>query len=359
MTCHSDRQNSIRLIKEAVVAGATLGKACKVLELHPKTYRRWANAGTVRADGRPTAHRQAPGNKFTEQERALIVTPCNEAKYQALPPSQIVPKLADEGVYIGSESSFYRVLKSENQLQRRGKAAAPKKRHKPNSYLASRPNEVWSWDITFLKSNITGWFYRLYMMMDIYSRKIVAWEVHDSESADLAAALIQRACLAEGCSQSQLVLHADNGGPMKGATMLAKLQWLGVIPSFSRPSVSDDNPYSESLFRTLKYTPAYPSKPFDSLASARNWVHGFVQWYNGSHCHSGIGFVTPASRHKGEDHAILAARKAVYEQAKAKHPERWSQDIKHLEPVSGVWLNPEKEGLAMRQKHNGIEKQVA
>ncbi len=251
MTCHSDRQNSIRLIKEAVVAGATLGKACKVLELHPKTYRRWANAGTVRADGRPSAHRQAPSNKFTAEERALIVTTCNEAKYQALPPSQIVPKLADEGVYIGSESSFYRVLKSENQLQRRGKAAAPKKRHKPNSYLASRPNEVWSWDITF------------------------------------------------------------------------------------------------------------PSKPFDSLASARNWVHGFVQWYNDSHCHSGIGFVTPTSRHKGEDHVILAARKAVYEQAKAKHPERWSQDIKHLEPVSGVWLNPEREGLAMRQKHNGIEKQVA
>ncbi len=173
-------------------------------------------------------------------------------------------------------------------------------------------------------------------MMDIYSRKIVAWEVHESESADLAAALIQRACLAEGCSQSQLVLHADNGGPMKGATMLAKLQWLGVIPSFSRPSVSDDNPYSESLFRTLKYTPAYPSKPFDSLASARNWVHGFMQWYNDSHCHSGIGFVTPASRHKGEDHAILAARKAVYEQAKAKHPERWSKENQQGLAASGL-----------------------
>ena len=142
---------------------------------------------------------------------------------------------------------------------------------------------------------------------------------------------------------------------MKGATMLAKLQWLGVVPSFSRPSVSNDNPYSESLFKTLKYTPAYPEKPFASLQAARDWVHAFVHWYNEEHCHSCIQFVTPGSRHRGEDAAILAARKAVYMAAKARHPERWSKEVKCLEPVGGVWLNPDK----MDINNDKTEEQIA
>ena len=254
----------------------------------------------------------------------------------------MVPKLADLGTYIASEASFYRVLKSENQLQHRGKTSVPQKRSKPNSYLASKPNKVWSWDITYLKSSVAGWFYRLYMLIDIYSRKIVGWEVHETESAEFAAHLINIACLAEGTCQTALVLHSDNGGPMKGATMLAKLQWLGIIPSFSRPSVSNDNPYSESLFKTLRYTPTYPEKSFESLQAARDWVYTFVHWYNEKHCHSSIGFVTPGSRHRGEDVAILRARKEVYLAAKAKHPERWSKEIKCLDPIGSVWLNPDK-----------------
>ena len=350
-----DRQHCIDLIHEATASGATLNKACRVLEVHPKTYRRWFIKGTVLEDGRPKAKRPTPGNKLTLAERKLIVTTSNEDQYKALPPSQIVPKLADQGVYIASESSFYRVLKAENQLQHRGKALSPQKRSKPTSYLASRPNKIWSWDITFLKSNMAGWFYRLYMLIDIYSRKIVGWEVHETESADFAAALINRACLAEVTCRTELVLHSDNGAPMKGATMLAKLQWLGVVPSFSRPSVSNDNPYSESLFKTLKYTPAYPEKPFESLQAARDWVHTFVYWYNEEHCHSGIQFATPGSRHRGEDIAILAAREAVYIAAKAKHPERWSKEIKCLQPVAGVWLNPDQES----RNDDKTEEQVA
>ena len=142
---------------------------------------------------------------------------------------------------------------------------------------------------------------------------------------------------------------------MKGATMLAKLQWLGVVPSFSRPSVSNDNPYSESLFKTLKYTPAYAEKPFESLQAARSWVPTFVHWYNEEHCHSGIGFVTPGSRHRGEDVAILAARKAVYLAAKTRHPERWSKEAKCLEPVGGVWLNPDK----VNSNNDKTEEQIA
>jgi putative transposase len=355
MTSLSDRQHCIALIDESVVSGASLYKACSVIEAHHKTYRRWVNAGAIKADGRPSAQRPEPGNKLTIEERDLIVSISNEEQYKALPPSQIVPKLADRGIYIASESSFHRVLKAANQLQHRGKALAPKKRSKPNSYQALKPNEVWSWGITFLKSTIVGCFFRLYMMIDIYSRKIVGWEVHETESAEFAAALINRACLAEGACRTGLVLHSDNGGPMKGATMLAKLQWLGVVPSFSRPSVSDDNPYSESLFKTLKYTPAYPSKPFEDLQAARKWVHTFVGWYNEEHCHSGIGFVTPGSRHRGEDAAILAARKKVYVAAKASHPERWSGDIKRLSATKGVWLNPDDEISEINQ----IEEKVA
>jgi transposase InsO family protein len=164
---------------------------------------------------------------------------------------------------------------------------------KPSGYKASAPNQVWSWDITYLARTIAGMFFRLYLVMDIYSRKIVGWEVHENERAEHAARLIRKACLAEGISEHGLVLHADNGSPMKGATMLATLQRLGVVPSFSRPSVSNDNSYSESLFGTMKYTPAFPSKPFESLTAARDWVHGFVHWYNEEHRHSGIQFVAP------------------------------------------------------------------
>ncbi len=170
----------------------------------------------------------------------------------------------------------------------------------------------------------------------------MAWEVHETETAEQAAELIQHACWAEGVSRQQLVLHADNGSPMRGATMMATLQKLGVIPPFSRPSVSDDNPYSESLFSTLKYTPVYPSKPFDSLQAAREWVQGVVRWYNETYRHSGIRFVTPAERHGGHDREILGKRETVYAAAKHRHPERWSRHARNWNSVEEVWLNPNR-----------------
>ena len=189
--------------------------------------------------------------------------------------------------------------------------------------------------------------------MDIFSRKIVGWEIHENELAEHAAQLIRKACWAEGITGKGLVLHADNGSPMKGATMLATLQKLGVVPSFSRPSVSNDNPYSESLFGTLKYTPAYPSQPFDSLDAARKWVLGFVCWYNESHRHSGIQFVTPAQRHRAEDEAILSQRERVYARAKARHPERWRGETRNWSRQETVWLNPDnpsQETAEMREQ---------
>jgi putative transposase len=342
-----DRQMAIELIDEACAAGARRSRACAVLGIDVRTLRRWRQQSREQQRlvdrRRQSAADRVPANKLSPEARERIVAVCNAPAYQSLPPSQIVPRLADEGEYLASESTFYRVLREADQQHRRGRAQVPRQVPKPRGFKAEAPNQVYSWDITYLAAAIRGTFYRLYLIEDIFSRKIVGWEVHEEEKAEHASVLIRKTCLAEGITEAGLVLHADNGGPMKGATMLATLQRLGVVPSFSRPSVSDDNPYSESLFRTLKYTPAYPNKPFESLSAAREWVHRFVQWYNEEHRHSAIRYVTPAQRHRGEDAAILAARKKLYEAAKQAHPERWSGDTRNWTPVKEVWLNPPKD----------------
>jgi putative transposase len=335
-----DRRQIVELIEQAMAAGARQEKACAALGLSPRTYQRWTHQSGVATDARPEAERPAPANKLNDAEREQIVELCNRPEYASLPPTQIVPALADQGHYLASESTFYRVLREADQVQRRGKAQRPRTLAKPQAHRADAPKQVWSWDITYLASTVFGRFYRLYVVMDIYSRKIAGWEVHESESAEHAAVLIEKACWAEHVHRDSLVLHSDNGSPMKGATMLAKLQKLGIMPSFSRPSVSNDNPYSESLFGTLKYTPAYPSSPFGSLAEARTWVHEFVQWYNLEHRHSALKFVTPEQRHQGQDAAILESRTALYEEAKRRRPERWSGPTRNWVLGGSVWLNP-------------------
>ncbi len=343
----------IRLIDEARDDGARLSQACSVLSLSPRTLQRWRESGELKADGRKQASMQRePANKLTEQERCQILAIANEPEFAPMAPTQIVPALADQGLYIASESSFYRVLREADQLARRGKAKPPA-RQRPMPLQASAPNQLWSWDITYLATTIKGLFFYLYLIMDVYSRKIVGWEVFETESAEQAAQVFRKAHLREGIGAEALVLHSDNGSPMKGATMLATLQRLGVMPSFSRPSVSDDNPYSEALFKTLKYHPGFPDKPFSSLQEAREWVVGFQHWYNEVHRHSALKFVTPAQRHRGEDEAILARRHALYEAAKAKCPQRWSGPTRNWEPEESVYLNPGKpmkKGGDLKQK---------
>ena len=175
-------------------------------------------------------------------------------------------------------------------------------------------------------------------------------EVRAVESMEYSADLIEKICKTEGIDLGQLVLHADNGGPMKGATMLARLEKLGVAASFSRPRVSNDNPYSESLFKTLKYRPEYPSKPFSDLAAAQDWINKFVNWYNNDHLHSGIKFISPNDRHDFKDDEILRKRKAVYEEAKLKNKNRWSGETRNWEKVDKVYLNhlPNKRSLDIK-----------
>ena len=248
MISPEDRHMAITLVDEAVEAGARQERACDILEITERTLRRWKNqlieAQNLKDRRKAAASVRRPSNKLTEEENAQIITICNQPEYQSLPPSQIVPRLTDQGKYIASESSFYRVLRESEQVNNRGLANSPRTVEKPKGYKAEAPNQVWSWDITYLAAVTRGVFYRLYVIEDIFSRKIVGWEVHEQESAEHASRLIRKACLAEGIHKEGLVLHSDNGSPMKGATMLATLQRLGIVPSFSRPSVSDDNPFA-------------------------------------------------------------------------------------------------------------------
>jgi putative transposase len=327
-------------VQEACQAGARRSQACALLGLSLRTLERWEKEDGL-LDKRASAPR-LPANKLTQEERHNVLQIANSTLYQNLPPCKIVPQLADAGQYIASESTFYRILRQENQLQHR-QLSRPSKHHKPAAYVAAGPNQVWTWDITYLPSQVKGLYFYLYMIVDIFSRKIVGWTVQAKECSDHAADLMKQTCLDEHIERSQIVLHSDNGGPMKGVTMLAMLESLGVLPSFSRPSVSDDNPYSEALFRTLKYHPHFPlTSRFGDLAAARMWCEKFVTWYNKEHLHSALKFITPEQRHTGKDHILLKNRHTVYEKAKKAHPERWSGPTRNWTLPDTITLNPDK-----------------
>jgi transposase InsO family protein len=325
-------------IDEAQAAGARLAPACRVVGLDPRTIQRWRTQQG--GDDRRHGPKIEPQNKLTKSERQAVLDTANSAAYRDKSPKQIVPDLAGKGRYIASESTFYRVLREADQMAHRGRAKAPTSRP-PAERRATGPLQVWSWDITYLRSPVAGGFFYLYVFVDVWSRKIVAHAVHDRECNELASSLLEQGLRQEGVTDVELVLHADNGAPMKGATFKATMERLGIIPSFSRPRVSDDNPYSEALFRTLKYRPEYPSRPFESLEAARAWVEAFVAWYNGEHLHSAIGYVTPSDRHAGRADAVLERRRAVYQAAKQAHPERWgSRPTRTWEAPQEVFLNP-------------------
>ena len=352
MTAHEERKQVIVLLNESITAGARQSQACDVLGLSERTLQRWQTGKTVHCDQRPLRDYQ-PSHKLTEIERAKVLAVANSDEFGHLPPSQIVPRLADQGSYLASESTFYRILQAENQMAHRRSERPAQSRTKPRAICATAPNQLYSWDITYLPSAVRGQFFYLYLFMDIFSRKIVGWQVYAEESSALAGELLRDLCYREDIQSNQLILHSDNGSPMKGATMLVTLQQLGVMPSLSRPSVSNDNPYSESLFKTLKYRPKYPLKPFAKVTDARDWVMGLVEWYNNEHRHSAIRFVTPTQRHEGMDEDLLAKRKAVYEAARDRNPKRWTGNTRNWESIQAVHLNPDRPEA--NGKHNTEE----
>lgn len=342
----SDRREAVALINQAMSAGARQRLACQELGLTVRCVQRWRHAP---CDGRVGARRKPPANKLSAQERQAVLAAANRQDCASLTPHQIVPKLADEGLYLASESTFYRVLKAAGVGQRRGRCKAPVARAL-TTHRADGPNQVWCWDITWMPSTVRGRYFYWYMVKDIYSRKLVANEVHEVESSEYACQLMARGCLREQTAGRPLVLHSDNGSVMKGANLLMTMRDLGMEPSYSRPRVSNDNAYAEALFRTAKYCPMWPQQPFDTLDEARQWVVQFVRWYNEEHRHGGLKYVTPAQRHQGHDGALLEQRVQLYAQARQRHPERWASVSRNWHLEEAVYLNPERPARHFSQK---------
>jgi len=305
LTSVAHRRKATELIGEAHSAGAGLVSASGEIGICLRTLKRWRQAFCGDGDGKDCrkGSSRLVHHRLSEEERQPILLTCNQPQYAALPPGQIVPALADQGLYIGLESSFYRVLHAHGQVHRRGRARPPREPRAVPRLRAEGANQVWSWDITYLPTNVRGIWLYLYLLIDVRSRMVVAWDVAEREDPGIAADLVSRACLRERISKGRrqpLILHADNGNAMRATTLESRLEELGVLRSFSRPRVSNDNPYSESLFRTVKYRPEYPRKPFASKDEACQWVAEFVDWYNHQHRRSGTKFVTPQQRHDGE-----------------------------------------------------------
>jgi len=347
MTLVEDRQMIVARITEARRKGARLKPACQLAGIDARTFQRWGSGGSLNGDRRPQAERPTPTHALSQQERERILQIANESRFAEIPPARIVPMLADEGVYIASESSFSRVLRAHGQTRHRGRSKIPQRKRPPSTHVATGPRQLLSWDMTFLASQVLGkWFY-LYLILDVYSRKIVGFEVHETDNSDHAVELLRRTALAEGFHTlpTKPVLHGDNGATLKATTVLAMMNWLGLKASYSRPRVSDDNAYVESLFRTAKYRPQYPAAGFASLQDARDWSRSFVTWYNNVHRHSGIRYVTPAERHDGKDVTILARRHTLYQQARTANPRRWARHTRNWHPIGAVTLNPERDSI--------------
>ena len=343
MTTCEQRSNLLALIGQACEEGARLHKACGLIGMAARTVQRWKHPRNHAGDRRIEDKRRAtvPPNKLGTAERALALELLNSEQFKDLPPSQIVPRLADQGKYVASESTLYRLLREVGQLGHRRLERVAHKRHKPRALVATKPDQIYCWDISYLPTDVRGLYFYLYLFVDLFSRKIVGWQVYDCESAELSSQLLQAICERQAIPFNRLTVHSDNGAPMKGETMLATMQRLGVSASRSRPAVSNDNPYSEALFRTLKYRPDLPVKPFKSLLEARRWTTDLVHWHNREHRHSAIRCLTPEQRHMQLDAAILNNRAKVYASARQANPNRWSRLTRNWSPITQVHLNPD------------------
>jgi putative transposase len=333
-------------VDQALVSGARLCAICDQTKIAARTLQRWRLRGEGGGHDLRRGPKSPPRNALSKEEVANVLAVANSPENRDLSPRQIVPRLADEGIYIASESTFYRVLEKHGQNSHRG-PTKPRTSERPAQRVATGPGQLLCWDITYLPTTVRGRFFYLYLYLDVWSRKIVGWGVNEEQCGAFAADLLQASCDRLGRAAGERVLHSDKGKPMKGSSMLAMMQTLGIVPSFSRPHVSDDNPYIESIFRTLKYRPGEHGTRFDTVQEAADWVRRFVRWYNHEHLHSGIGFVTPADRHEGRDIPILEHRRALYGQAQSVHPERWTRSHRAWKRPSAVLLLPNIQALKL------------
>ena len=324
-------------------AAETLGQqvglvpACEALNVSRATlYRR-------RQPQRQARPRPRPARSLSPLERQSVLAILNAEPYADLAPAQVHAKLLDDDTYLASPRTMYRILAEEDQVrERRNLRRHP--RHVKPELVATAPNQVWSWDITKLLTATRGLYLYLYVLLDIFSRYIVGWLLAQHENSRLAQRLIEESCAKQCVKPGQLILHADRGSPMVARTTAQLLAELGIEPSHSRPRVSNDNPYSEAQFKTLKYRPEFPRR-FDSFPQALSISQAVFDWYNTEHQHSGIAYLTPEQVHYGRAEAILALRQRVLDAAYARAPERFAQPPRVATLPSAVWINPPNQEL--------------
>jgi putative transposase len=314
--------------------------ACNVIGLPRASFYRGRRPAVGR---RP---RRSPPRALSQPEQEEVMSVLHEARFADWAPAQVYAQLLDEGHYLCSVRTMQRLLASRGEAQERRDQRIHPAYARPE-LLATKPNELWSWDITKLLGPRKWTYYYLYVILDVFSRFVVGWMVALRESAMLAQHLIAETCRREAIAPGQLTLHADRGSSMTSKPVALLLSDLGVTKTHSRPHVSNDNPFSESQFKTLKYRPAFPDR-FGSPEHARGLSRDLLHWYNHEHHHSGLGFLTPADVHHGRAPERIAARGRVLEAAYARHPERFVGGLPQSGPVpTAVWINkpaqPEKE----------------
>lgn len=312
-------------------------KACQALEVSRATVYRRRSRGKIEEHTKKA--RQAPTHALSSEERQAVLEVLNSERFMDMAPREVYATLLDEGIYLCSISTFYRILAGEQQVRERRKQRSHRHYQKPE-LLATDPNQVWSWDITKLKGPTKWNYFYLYVIIDIYSRYVVGWTVSDRESASLARQLIQETCEKQEIVEDQLTIHSDRGASMKSKTVAQLLGELGVTKSFSRPYVSNDNPFSESHFKTLKYRPEFPDRfgcPTDSIIFCRE----FFTWYNQQHHHTALGLLTPEAVHYGRATQIIEDRRNVLQAAYEKNPGRFRNKVPCPPPLpEAVWINP-------------------
>lgn len=291
----------------------------------------------------PSRPRPAPPRSLSKTENEQVRDVLNSPRFEDDAPREVYATLLDEGQYLCSWRTMYRILAVHSQVRERRNQLRHPAYTKPE-LMATNPNQVWSWDITKLYGPSKGIYYYLYVILDIFSRYVVGWLIAEQQAASLAEQLIAETCTKQDIEPGRLTIHADNGGAMIAKPVALLMADLGVVKSHSRPHVSDDNPFSEAQFKTLKYHPGYPER-FGCLSDARAWSRTFFAWYNNDHHHTGLGLLTPADVHYGRTAAVLDRRRAILQQAYQSHPERFVQGPPAPKgPPSAVWINPPKKG---------------
>ncbi len=328
------RKIAVDLIIEANKFGARIRKACEALEISVSTFERWRKGDYT--DSRKGA-KKVVARKLTGKEKQQIIDISCSKRYKDDNPYKIHASLLNNGIYIASISSYYRVLRANSLVHHRGNTRPGTNHNKPPELVATGPNQVWTWDITWLPSYTRGIFYYSYTIIDIWDRSIVKWAIHDRESDELTQELFQSAF--EDNGYPNVFVHSDNGNPMKGVSLLALFYKLEICNSYSRPRISDDNPFIESWFKTMKYDVSYPGK-FESIIQAREWFASFVHNYNTAHSHSGLNYMTPFQVRNGEYLSIVKTRNKTMLEAQKQNPIRWSGKAKQLPENHVVYLNP-------------------